>query len=297
MKLGISNYSFSKYQRATGCSMKDICDLTKKIGFDVIDFTQNAAMDATIAENPIATAKELRAYCAELGLEIGAYTVGANFFKAVEDEAFAEQLLDELFRQVDFAEALGVHKMRHDLGYSLPEGTDWRPIVEKMAPMVRKVTDYAASKGIATCSENHGLFFQEPERMEAMFAAVGSDNYGWLVDIGNFMCADVDPIEGVRHAIPYVKHAHVKDFLYFKPEELEITPEGGFFKNRYGNLLRGTVLGHGVVPVIECIRMLRKGGYDDVFTLEFEGAEENLPAIEASYAYMRKIQAYLEEKN
>ena len=75
------------------------------------------------------------------------------------------------------------------------------------------------------------------------------------------------------------------------PAELEIVPEGGFFKNRFGNLLRGTILGHGVVPVIECIRLLRQSGYDEGFTLEFEGAEDNLPAIEASYAYMRKLAA------
>ena len=293
MKLGISNYSFSKHQRATGCSMKNICDLAKKIGFDVIDFTQDAAKNV---EDPIATAKDLRAYCAQIGLEIGAYTVGADFFKAVEDPAFAEEQIATLCRQVDFAEALGVHKMRHDLGYSLPEGTDWRPLVEKMGPMVRRVTEYAAEKGIATCSENHGLFFQEPERMEAIFAAVNHPNYGWLVDIGNFYCADVNSVEAVKRAIPYVKHVHVKDFLYFNTSELELLPEGGFFRNRFGNLIRGTILGHGVVPVIECIRLLRKGGYDDIFTLEFEGAEENLPAIEASYAYMRKLAALPLEK-
>ena len=288
MKVGISNYSFAKYQRATGCSLEDICDLTKKIGFDVIDFTQDAAKNT---DDPIARAKELRAYCDRIGLEIGAYTVGADFFKAVADEAFAEQQIEALLRQVDFAEALGVQKMRHDLGYMLPDDVDWRPIVEKMGPMVRRVTEYAAEKGIATCSENHGLFFQEPERMEAIFAAVNHPNYGWLVDIGNFYCADVNSVEAVKRALPYVKHVHVKDFLYFKPAELEIVPEGGFFKNRFGNLLRGTILGHGVVPVIECIRLLRQSGYDEGFTLEFEGAEDNLPAIEASYAYMRKLAA------
>ena len=132
--------------------------------------------------------------------------------------------------------------------------------------------------------------------MEAMIAAVNNENYGWLVDIGNFYCADVDSVEGVKRAIPYVKHVHVKDFLYFKRDALEIVPDGAFFVNRFGNLIRGTILGHGVVPVIECVRLLRKSGYDDVFTLEFEGSEDNLPAIEASYGYMRKLAALPLEK-
>ena len=100
--------------------------------------------------------------------------------------------------------------------------------------------------------------------MEAVFNAVGDSNYGWLVDIGNFYCADVDPLEAIDRALPYVMHVHVKDFLYFKKGEREILPEGLFF-NRFGNGLRGTVLGHGVVPVIEAIKKLRADGYATPF--------------------------------
>ena len=38
MKIGVSSYSFSKYRRATGASLIEICDLAKKIGFDGIEY-------------------------------------------------------------------------------------------------------------------------------------------------------------------------------------------------------------------------------------------------------------------
>ena len=36
-------------------------------------------------------------------------------------------------------------------------------------------------------------------------------------------------------------------------------------------------------------RALEEIGFDGVFSLEFEGAEENLPALRLGYAYMRKL--------
>ncbi len=287
MRLGISNYSFAKHMRATGCTMEEVCDLTKKIGFDYIDFTQDSVKGY---DDPVARARELRAYCDKIGLTIGAYTVGANLTGGEWTAAAQNEWIKTLKGHVDVAEAYGVTLMRHDVGFSLPEGKTWEDSIAHVAPIIREVTEYAKRKGVRTCSENHGMIFQEPERMEAVFAAVGDSNYGWLVDIGNFYCADVNPLEAIPRAIPHVMHVHVKDFLYFKKDEKEILPEG-LFKNRFGNGLRGTILGHGVVPVIECIRMLHKAGYDGGLTLEFEGAEDCLTAIEASFGYMKNIRS------
>ena len=154
---------------------------------------------------------------------------------------------------------------------------------------------HAKAKGIRTCSENHGYIFQDSERMMALIDAVDDPNYGWLVDVGNFLCADEYPLTAVKNALPYAIHAHVKDFLYRKADELYITPDG-FFNTRNGNLLRGTVLGHGDVPVAACVKLLREAGYDGVLSLEFEGAEENIPAIKLGYAYLRKLEAMPIEK-
>ena len=68
-----------------------------------------------------------------------------------------------------------------------------------------------------------------------------------------------------------------------------ITHADGFFNTRNGNLLRGTILGHGDVPVAACIQLLREVGYNGTFSLEFEGAEENLPALRLGLSYMRKL--------
>lgn len=277
MKIGVSTYSFEKYKKATGCDLFEICKRAKEIGFEAIEFTP------INTDDPIATAKELRAYCESLGLEIASHTIGADLINTEEQE-----VLKTLYGYIDVAEALGAPLLRHDVCYKLPEGMTWQDAAHKMAPMIRKVTEYAASKGIRTCSENHGYIFQDSERMEYLIQLVDHPNYGWLVDVGNFLCADEYSLDGVCRALPYAVHVHVKDFLYRKADELYVEPDG-FFKTRNGNLLRGTVLGHGDVPVAACMKFLREVGYDGVFSLEFEGAEENIPALELGYAYMRKL--------
>ena len=186
--------------------------------------------------------------------------------------------------------ALGVSVMRHDATFKLKaiEGYTWEDALRDMVPAIREVSEYAAKKGIRTCSENHGYIFQDSERVEALIRAVDHENYRWLVDLGNFLCVDEDPLSAVRRAAPYAVHVHAKDFLYHIVKEGVPKPEG-YFGTRNGNLLRGTVVGHGVVPIPECVKVLREAGYDEWISLEFEGMEDNIPALSAGLAYLRRV--------
>ena len=280
MKIGVSSYSFNHYMKATGANYIDICDLAKKIGYDGIEFID---LNPEISgKDVMATAKEIREHCAEIGLEVTAYTIGANFLK---DDPDAE--VERVKGCVDVAVELGAKTMRHDAcwGPKYP-GYTWQQEVEEIAPYIRKVTEYAAEKGVRTCTENHGQFIQEPERVEALIRTVNHPNYGWLVDMGNFICADADSIKAVAIAIPYAFHVHAKDFL-FKPGS-EFAPGKGWFKTRGQNHVRGTIVGHGVIPVYQCVKMFKAAGYDGYLSLEFEGLEDNMDALEAGHEYLRR---------
>lgn len=281
MKIGVSSYSFAHYITATGCDYFKICDIAREIGFEAIDFINLNNEQWGITGDEIEMAKELRAYCKALGLEISAYTVGANL---LSDDIDAE--MEKLKRCVDVAEALGAPIMRHDVCGKLRQipRYNYKDAIAEMVPRIREITEYAKSKGIRTCTENHGYIFQAPERVEELIRAVDNDNYGWLCDVGNFMCADVDPIKAVTVAAPYAFHVHMKDFLFKQGGEM---PER-FFRTAGENYLRGTVLGHGAVPLDNCIRILKKAGYDGVLIVEFEGMEENIPALKAGYNFLKK---------
>lgn len=280
MKLGVSSYSFSKYMEASGANYLDICNEAKRIGYEGIEFI-DLSLDVQKAGSLEELAEHIRAHCEKIGLEIVAYTVGADFLNRGPEE------VDRIKRQVDIAELLGAKVLRHDATWSLPEGVTWREAIEKIKAPIREVATYAQDKGIRTCTENHGYILQDSGRVEELLRAVDHPNYGWLIDIGNFLCVDEPALHAVPLAAPYGVHVHAKDFLY-RPA-WEKNPGKGWFDTRNGSHLRGTVAGHGVVPIAWCLDTLRKSGYVGWVSYEFEGMEDCLAAIEAAYEYLKPL--------
>ena len=279
MRIGVSSYSFGQYIKNSGCNLFSVCDIAKQIGFSGIEFV-NLTNGPSGSKEELTLAAQIREYCSKIGIEIIAYTVGANL---LSEDGNAEVQKAEAC--IDVAEALGAPLMRHDVCYSIPtsHGYTWQDALEIIVPRVQEITRYAAEKGIKTCSENHGYIFQDAERVETLIRTVNDPNYGWLVDLGNFICTDGDLISSVRRAAPYAFHVHAKDFLWKSGKEQK--PEG-WGTSACGNYWRGTVVGHGVVPVRQDLNILKNAGYNGYISLEFEGWEENLRALECCYRYL-----------
>lgn len=283
MKIGVSSYSFSSYIKRTKCDYIHICDKAKELGFDGIEFVNLDNPAWGITDDPKKTAAEIKSHCDSIGLEIYAYTVGANFFSG-DAEAEVKRVCECL----DVAKILGAPVLRHDICWSLSKKHlySYRDAIKELSPYIHKIADYAESLGIKTCTENHGHIFQAPNRVEELILAVGHKNFGWLCDIGNFLCADVSPIDAVKIAAPYAFHVHAKDFIFKSGETVK--PEG-FMETSGGNFLRGTVLGHGIVPLKSCVLALKKAGYEGVLSVEFEGPEETEYALKNGINYLKKI--------
>ena len=195
--------------------------------------------------------------------------------------------MERLKKQVDIAAILGCSVMRHDVCYGTGKTGTSRSfglMLPTIAENTRAVTEYAATKGIKTCTENHGYIAQDSYRVEQLFNAVAHDNYGLLVDIGNFLCADEDPAMAVSRVAPYAVHVHLKDMLY------RSAPTGACRNmTRGGNYFCGTVVGEGDVPVKQCLRIIRATGYDGFISLEYEGSEDCLAGIARGLANVKKI--------
>lgn len=277
MKIGVSSYSFSRYMKHTGANYLKICDLAREMGFDGIEFI-DLDLNVQPAESVPALAAEIRAHCDSLGLPVAAYTVHADFIDGTDE-------VERLKRQVDVAQILGAPVMRHDVTWR--RDIPWREIIDRTAAGIREVAEYAQSKGVRTCTENHGYVLQDANRVEALILAVNHPNYGWLVDMGNFLCADEAPEAAVGRLAPYAFHAHAKDFLY-KPCTAR-DPGRTWFATRAGAYLRGTVIGHGVVPVEAALRILQRAGFDDVVAIEFEGVEPCLEAVQLGYENLQAM--------
>lgn len=255
----------------------------KEMGFDAIEFVDFVFPKD---ENPAEYAKKLRAEADRVGLEISNYAVGADFLGGSGGNLEAE--VERLKGQVDIAAILGCPTMRHDVTGFVPNRTyeGYDNVVERLAKGCRAVTEYAAQKGIKTMTENHGFFSQDSQRVELLYNTVNHPNFGLLCDIGNFTCADENPATAVARVAPYTRYVHAKDFIiksYYDGD-----PGEGAFQTRAGNYLRGTVIGHGNVPVKQCLHILKAAGYDDTIAIEFEGMEPALTAIRIGLANLKR---------
>jgi sugar phosphate isomerase/epimerase len=184
--------------------------------------------------------------------------------------------------------------MRHDATGGFPAGQKGPKGFDDAVPVLaqgcRAVTEFAAEQGIKTMVENHGFFCQDSARVEKLANAVNHPNFGILIDMGNFLCADEDPAEAVGRLMPYAVHCHAKDF-HVKPGTAP-NPGQGWFQSRAGNYLRGSIIGHGDVPVTQCLRLMKKGGYDGVLSIEFEGMEDPLQGIAVG---LENLQRFVKE--
>lgn len=282
MKISVSSYSFHQYIKAGKLTQFDCVAKAKEMGFDAIEFTDIIA-DGLDAQKQIA--KEIRQEAEKVGLEINAYTIGANLFKGSDEENAQE--VERLKNQLDVANVLGVKIMRHDVCRSLTKtgnGRSFDLMLPTIAKNAREVTEYAETLGIRTCSENHGMIAQDSDRVERLFNAVAHDNYGLLVDMGNFLCVDEDPIHAVSRLAPYAIHAHAKDF------RIGTTPDcNRSIMTRCANYIGGCVIGEGVVPVKQCLAILKRAGYDGFVSVEYEGTEDCIEGIQRGLANLKKF--------
>ena len=271
MKISVTSYSYGQYINEDKLGLMGIIDNAAEMGFAGIEFSEGGwsnNLDPAVAE-------KIKERCAERGLEVVSYCVGANFLAADLD---AE--IERVKKQVDFAAAMGTKNMRHDVGYGF-SGRKYSIGYDDALPYLAKgaleVTKYAEQKGVGTMTENHGYFSQDAARVEKLINTVAHPNFGALVDIGNFMCADEDPVKSVGIMAPYAKHVHAKDFHW--KSGMEQNPGEGWFQTRAMNYIRGAIIGQGEAKVYQSIKILKKAGYDGYITVEFEGMEDNLKGI------------------
>ncbi|MFA6948047.1 MAG: sugar phosphate isomerase/epimerase family protein [Eubacteriales bacterium] len=282
MKTCVSSYSFGSYISDEKLGMKGIIDKAAEMGFEGFEFVEGDWTKGLDLE----TARGYGEYARSKGLVCVSYCIGANFLC---DDLDAE--IARVKKEVDFAAALGVMNMRHDTAYGFSGDKKYSIGFDDALPIIikgaRAVTEYAATKGVGTMTENHGYFAQDSDRVEKIVNGVAHPNFGALCDVGNFMCADEVPYHAVGIMARYAKHVHAKDFFFRRGTEFN--PGQGWFTTRGGNYLRGTIVGHGDAGVPQSLNILKNAGYDGFVSIEFEGIEDNLLGIKIGLENLKRF--------
>ncbi len=287
MKYSVSIYSFFSAIRKGALTPMECIGKAKELGFDAVEAVDFVNFDCA-PEEMAQRAKDIKAEADKYGLEVSSLAIGADFINGSDGDTAKE--IQRVKSYVDLAALMGAPRMRHDITQGYPRNSgkycSYESLIPTLAGAVREVAEYAASKGVMTMTENHGFYSQDSDRVEKLYTAVDHQNFGLLCDLGNFMCADEDPALAVARVAPYAKYVHAKDFVW--KSFYDADPGEGSFQTRAGNYLRGTIIGHGSVPVKQCLRTLKAAGYDDTIAIEFEGIEDPIDALRIGLANLKR---------
>ena len=288
MKLCTGSYSFSQYLLAGKMDVFDCVDKAAEMGFAGIEI-ESINLPGEAQEERLENAAKVRARAETVGIELTAYTVSANLNQPTAE--LFEVEIARLRDKVDVAAALGAKLMRHDVCWNYSKtgkGRSFDMMLPTLADGARRTAEYAAQKGIITCSENHGRITQDSDRMERLFSAVAHDNYGLLVDVGNFTGVGERPCDAVSRLAPYAVHVHLKDRI------IREEPFDGGRMTRNGSYTKPICVGEGDVNIKRCLAILKAAGYAGVLSLEIEGDEDCIECMRRSAENVRRMLAELE---
>ena len=284
MKIGLSSYSLSRAIASGQLGILEAIDWIANAGGEHMEVVPGGAWDSHTPGLP----EKLAARAKEAGIVLSSYTIGANF---VSDDADARaREVARVKGEVDIAARLGVKFMRYDAGWrAIPDSTleNFEKDLPLVADCCREVAAYAAQFGITCSVENHGYHFQNCERVRRLVNMVNLPNYKTTLDVGNFLCADGDPVASVRTNIDIASFIHFKDF--FRRTAGNPPVGEGWSRTRAGHFLRATVIGHGSVELVPIVKIIKESGYDGYVSIEFEGKEDCLWACKVSLDNARKL--------
>ena len=284
MKTCVSLYSYWRPVRLGQMDQYQAIDTIKSLGIDAVELLM--LDDAVPAgETMQSYAKKLFEYAHGVGLDVPILSMDSKLYCADP-----ERELEYLCSMIDVAAECGIGLMRFDIAYRFlgdEEVKNYKTVIKAVTPYIRRLADYAQEKGVKVVSENHGRIIQDSYRVEELMTTVDHKNFGYLCDIGNFGGVDENCAGAVSRLLPYICFIHAKDAL--ERSGMDYDPGRNFSRTRGGNFRRATIFGQGVVPVYQILKSLKAFGYDGYISLEYEGMEETMEAMEIGAENLKRM--------
>ena len=152
---------------------------------------------------------ELKKRCSDLGVKSVLIMCDGEGALGDADEKKRQQAVENHYRWVEWAKALGCHSIRVNAQSS---GT-YEEQLERAADGLRRLTEFGAKHDINVIVENHGGLSSNGAWLAATIKKVGNPRCGTLPDFGNFRVSkdeEYDRYKGVEELMPFAKGVSAK---------------------------------------------------------------------------------------
>lgn len=218
---------------------------------------------------------DLKKKLSDLGLQVS--QVDASYpLNAPEATEFGVPYIKKAIR---FASAIGAPCVDTTDGAAKTVGLTDEQVFDIMKRNLDSILKTAESHEVIVNVEPHGPYTTSLEGMKRIMSFSDSEYLGINFDTGNTFIAGRDPAEFLEAVADRVTHVHCKDVH----PDLAKAMRGEL----HGIASSAIAIGYGVNAdnIKACIELLKKRGWDGVFSIESEG-EEN---VKKSYAWLKSV--------
>lgn len=275
MRIAISMWSVNAEIRAGRMDLRGFLRFAREVGAEGVEL-----LDYYFPEGE-SQIPAIRTALADTPLTLCALSTSTDLL--LPDPAARAAQIAKIRWVVDMANTLGAPLIRIFAG----DTTEALPFAEAEHRVVGALTEvraHAARQRVILGIENHGLYAGRADQVQRLISATAAPAVRAVVDTGNFMLVNEDPVTAVRVLAPMAAHVHLKDFRPLAPGETTTGSYPGIDGVRYV----GTALGEGRLDLEGALSALQAGGYAGWLSLEYEGRGPVLDAIAASIRRARQ---------
>ena len=212
----------------------------------------------------VSTTKKVRARIqaqfADAGIKMSCIATSCRYNLAEQRER--QEMIETTKQHIELASNCGCPALRV-FGGSTPEGMDFADSKQYVAECLAAVADWAKDHNVYVCLETHDAFWRAADDGYVV-AQLNHPNICINWDVMHCIRAGETVTEAFERVKDHVKHVHVHD--------------GSF--NEEGGDLEMCLMGEGMLPYDEAIKLLATVGYDGALSGEWisgPALEEVLP--------------------
>ncbi|WP_411029557.1 sugar phosphate isomerase/epimerase family protein [Spongiimicrobium sp. 3-5] len=241
---GVDPYTFAELAKNWGFTGLEYVSQLYKEELEAADYSKEA-MDAFVAKCNAESGKH--------GLENLIIMIDGQGDLATADAAQRKSAVENHYKWVDAAQAMGCHSIRVNLSGST-EPDEW---TASSIDGLTQLATYAKDKNINVIVENHGGLSSNAEMLANVMVKVAMENCGTLPDFGNFcirkeedQCVEqYDIYKGVKELMPHAKAVSAKSHDF----------------DADGN--------ETVIDYVQMLQIVKDAGYTGHIGVEYEGSQ------------------------
>ena len=206
-KISLAQWSLHRTIYGGKLDNLDFAAVAKKdYGIDAVEyvnqFFKNKAKDA-------AYLKEMKKRAADAGVRSLLIMIDGEGHLGDPDEAKRKQAVENHYKWVEAAKALGCHSIR----VNAASAGSYDEQIKLAADGLRRLTEFSAKHDLNVIVENHGGLSSNGAWLAAVMKKVAHPRCGTLPDFGNFRVSkdeQYDRYQGVKEMMPFAKAVSAK---------------------------------------------------------------------------------------